>query len=126
MSPTTSGETPGLTDPPEGVMPITIEDAKILFQNYQASAERPAVPVKGVLLDRAQLAAMNTLLKDNPTLSAFRVFFGKETSGDQVGIVVGVDENNADLISRGIYKTLSSKTGPCPPVCDKASPIITA
>jgi hypothetical protein len=114
------------TDPPVGVTPITIEYAKTLVKNYQNTAETPVIPVKGVFLDKVQLAAMTKLAADFPGLSGFRIFFGKETTGLKVSVVVGVDKSGKDVFAvNGIYKTTSPGSGPCPPVCDQTSPINT-
>jgi hypothetical protein len=115
--------TPGLIGPPIHIQPVAVDDAKVLLRNYQATAVTPVVPVKGVYLDRSQFEAMKQLVADDPNLPGFRIFFGKETTGVNVGIVVGVDGNNTDQVTKRMFKTDSAKTGPCPPVCDKNSPI---
>ncbi len=106
-----------------GITPITDTEAKTLLTKYISTAVKPTSPVKGVFLDRQQLDAMNKLVQENPAVPGFRVFFGMEVSGAKVGIVVGVNDANQDQVTRSIFKTLSPKTGPCPPVCDQASPI---
>lgn len=114
---------PVIIGPPIKINPIAIDDARILLRNYQASAATPAVPVKGVFLDRSQFEAMKQLVEANPKLPGFRVLFGRETAGSNVSIVLGVDGNNRDLVNNQIYVTQSPKTGPCPPICDATSPI---
>jgi hypothetical protein len=114
---------PVVLGPPIKINPIALDEAQMLLRNYLASAQTPASPVKGVYLDRSQLEAMNKLVEADPALHGFRLFFGREGTGVNVGIVVGVDEANTDQVTKKIYKTMSAKTGPCPPVCDKNSPI---
>jgi hypothetical protein len=106
------------------VSPILATDANTLLKEYLKTAGTPAKPINGVFLDKQELEAMNRLAGENPNLAGFRIYFGKETSGLLVGLVVGVDDNYSDLTANSIYKTDSPKTGPCPPVCDKNSTII--
>jgi hypothetical protein len=103
--------------------PISPGDANTLFKEYLKTAPTPTKPIYGVFLDKNELAAMNQLAGDNQNLAGFRIYFGKETSGPQVGIVVGVDDHYADVTAT-ILKTDSPKAGPCPTVCDNTSPII--
>jgi hypothetical protein len=118
-----SDEATGQADLPAGLVRVTAEEAQTLVKQYIATTETPAVPVQAVSLDLIQLAAMNELVAENPSLLGFRVYFGRETGGAPVSIVVGIDARNADLASRSIYKTLSAGSGPCPPNCDRESPI---
>jgi hypothetical protein len=120
-----SEEAAGQTDLPEGLVRVTAGEAQALVKHYTETAETPAVPVKAVFLDLLQLAAMNELVAENPSLAGFRVYFGLESNGAGVGVVVGVDARNTDLSTQGIYKTLSVNSGPCPPNCDRESPIVT-
>ena len=106
-----------------GISLVSATDANTLLKAYLTNADTPARPVNGMFLDLQQLNAMNTLAGKNPNLSGFRLYFGREKTGVQVGLVVGVDSHNVDLITNSIYKTDSPKTGPCPPVCDVSSPI---
>ena len=78
---------------------------------------------KTFYLDRQQLEALNMLAGKNSALAGFRLYLGRDEHGMLVGMVVGVDEKNADLVSDGIYKTGTIKSGPCPDICDKESPI---
>ena len=116
----------GMSVPPSksgAAAAISASDANLLLKEYLKTAGTPALPVKGVFLDRKELEALNQLAGENPGLAGFRIYFGKEKTGLLVGIVVGVDANYADVAGSNIYKTDSPKTGPCPTVCDKSSPI---
>lgn len=106
------------------IAPVTVAEANAMLKAYLSTAVKPTVPVKGVFIDRQQLDAMNRLVGEMPSLPGFRIYFGKEKTGVQVGIVTGVDEKNLDVVSMTIYKTESPGTGPCPPNCDKESPIV--
>ena len=109
---------------PLGSTAISSANANILLKEYLKSADSPASPIKGVYLDKRELDAMNQLAGENPGLSGFRIYFGKESTGVMVGVVVGVDANYNDVVTGNIYKTDSPKAGPCPTICDKTSPII--
>ena len=106
-----------------GVSPVTAADANTLVKAYLKTAAVPLKPAKGFYLDMQELAALNALAAKDSKLSGFRIYFGKESNGPAVGLVVGVDANNLDL-TKSILKAQSPKTGLCPPVCDNSSPII--
>jgi hypothetical protein len=108
---------------PLGSTAITATNANTLLKAYLTTADTPATPVKGVFVDRRALDAMNQLAAENSGLAGFRIYFGKQATGLQVGIVVGVDANYADVVTGHIYQTDSPKAGPCPTICDKTSPI---
>ena len=95
-----------------------------MLKKYLVSAPVPVTAVKGVYLDRNQLNAMNRLVQENPAVKGFRVYFGKDANNQLTGIVLGTDDNQHDLTTNSIYKTDSAGTGPCPPICDTASPIV--
>jgi tricorn protease-like protein len=76
------------------------------------------------MVDKAQLDAMNNLFKENPTLSGFRIYFGKDNDAKKVGIVIGVDASGKDMLKSTIFSTDSPVSSPCPPICDSSSPII--
>ena len=116
----------GMGDPavsPGTVTSITASEANALLSNYLKTADTIHKPLKGFFLDEQELEALNMVAGKNPTLAGFRIYFGKDPKGMLVGMVVAVDDKNADLISNGIYKTGSVKTGPCPVICDMESPI---
>jgi hypothetical protein len=116
-------EEPVLTDPPVGVTPITADKARVLVDQFQRTAVIPPAPVKGILLDRLQVAATQLLLNADDRLKGVRVYLGREGDGRIVGVVMGVDENDHDLTTGTIYQTESPGTGICPPICDRESPI---
>jgi hypothetical protein len=109
---------------PEAFTPVTVAEANALFLGYFKTATKPDSPVKGFFLDRNQLEALNQLGQETPDAPGFRVYLGREKEGSLVGILVAVDKNNIDLVVKGVFKTASAVTGPCPTVCDSQSPII--
>ena len=116
----------GMQEPqssPGTVAPISAKEANLLLTNYLKTADTLHKPLKGFYLDRQQLEALNMLAGKNSALAGFRLYLGRDEHGMLVGMVVGVDEKNADLVSDGIYKTGTIKSGPCPDICDKESPI---
>jgi hypothetical protein len=108
----------------KGVTLITVDEAKALVRAYQATADTPRTPVKGILFDLQVLAAMKELLTNLSDLKGFRHYFGKDKAGGLVAVIVGTDEQNRDRVDF-IYKTdVLQARGLCPPVCDEQSPII--
>jgi hypothetical protein len=118
-------------DPPSpnpALNSIYTPEANQLFHNYYDKAVSINDKLKGFYVDKNQLEAMNELAK-NTTLTGFRIYLGKNTMGDTLGIVVGVTNKLLDdlagaTVTKGlIYKTESKKSGPCPFVCDVSSAI---
>ena len=116
---------PNPPSPNPALLPISTTDANRFFHNYFDHTVIINEKFKGFLIDRPQLEAINELAK-TPTLVGFRVYMGKSDQGDTIGIVVGVKNtliDDATLAAGKIYRTESRKTGPCPPLCDRNSPI---
>jgi hypothetical protein len=107
-----------------GVVPVSVTQANGYFKNYMAGAASFNQVIKGFMVDRYQLEAMNTLVSENSGLAGFRIYFGKDAAGKKIGIVTGIDGNGRDAVSNTIYTTDSQGTNPCPPLCDVTSPII--
>ena len=111
------------TDPPVGVTPIRAEEAKTLVGRYGGGATIPTKPFLGLYLDRRQAETIFYLLAKYPSLAGVRVYMGKEDTGKNVRIVVGVNDAYHDEVEQGILKTEAPVGGPCPPNCDTESPI---
>lgn len=105
-----------------GVNKISVQDAKTLFQNYFTTATPMNSAVKGFALNKEQLSALNLLSNENPKLTAFRIYLGKNNTAGNVGIIVGVNSSGLDETS-SIYQAAAGQSGPCPPICDAASTI---
>jgi len=122
--------TPNPPSPDPPLNPILTAEANRLFHNYYDKAVIIDEKIKGFYVDRPQLEALNELAK-NTTLVGFRIYLGKTlpTSSDTVAIIVGVtnrmedDAPSTTGVVGKIYRTESRKTGPCPPMCDRTSPI---
>jgi hypothetical protein len=110
--------------PGAGIIVITVAEAHGFVNNYLKDAAPINQVVKGFTIDKAQLAAMKSLSEENPALTGFRIYFGKDNSAKRVGIVVGVDNAGKDAVTGSILNTESQNLSPCPPVCDVNSPIV--
>ena len=117
-------EIPSSTPVP-GVSTVPVRDANIMFKRYYSTATSMDERFKGFSINREEFQAMKTLFSQNESLGACRVYMGKDQNNSTVRMVVGVNSNGGDMISSGIYKTPASLSGPCPSVCDVASPITT-
>ncbi len=110
--------------PPRGVTQVDTTVAKASFSRYYSSAEVSPMAFKGFYIDTTQINALVDLRKLSSRLPGFRIYMGKNVSNAYVGIIVGVNSNGLDQVTGPIYLTNSPQTGPCPFVCDVASPII--
>jgi hypothetical protein len=102
----------------ETVTSVSLSTAKQYFRNYNNSAKPLKEVLKGISIDVNQLSAMNTLKSENPNLNSFRVYFAKTNTGENAGIVVGIDAQGNDYVTGGIYSTTAWNLNPCPVVCD--------
>ena len=121
MSFTNSQASPGQAS---SLISITTTQAHTYFTNYMANAVPYNQVIKGLNIDKAALTAMNSISVENPALAGFRIYFGKDGNGKNIGIVVGVDGSGLDDVKSSVINTDSPKTSPCPPICDVNSPII--
>ena len=111
------------TPAPTGPIPITSSTAHSYVINYLSDATSVNLVIKGFTIDLAQLEAMNSIAKENPALTGFRIYYGKDSNAKKVGIVVGVDNTGKDAVKNTIFNTDSPVSSPCPPICDTSSPI---
>jgi hypothetical protein len=109
-----------LTDPV--VTKISVTDAHTYFQNYYKNATMPASKIKGFVIDKEDLTAMNIIMGATPSAAGFRVYFGTDANGAGILIMCGVDANGYDMTGN-VYSATTNRVGPCPPVCDVNSPI---
>ena len=117
----TSG--PATPAPGSGIIAITPAQANSFFKSYMSGAASFNNVIKGFTVDKAQLEAMNTISRENPNLTGFRIYFGRDNNARKVGIVVGVDNTGMDAVKNSIFDTDSPISSPCPPICDVSSPI---
>ena len=109
--------------PASGNNAVTSAVAHAYFSNYMADATPLNQVVRGFTVDKTQVDAMNSISSENPGLTSFRIYLGKDNGGNKVGIVVGVDNAGRDAVGNSIFSTDAPRTSPCPPICDVASPI---
>jgi len=95
-----------------------------MVKSYLREALPTNLVVKGMVLMKPQFEAMNKLYWENPELSGFRIYFGKDTAGIQKAIVVGIDEAGKDVVSGSVFSTPGDATGLCPRFCDDQSPLV--
>jgi len=117
-----TAETPRPTLVP-GISTIPVRDANTWFKNYYTTASSMNERFKGFSINREEFQAIKTLFSQNESLNACRIYMGKDGNNNSIRMVVGINGKGGDVISSGIYKTPSSLSGPCPTVCDNASPI---
>ncbi|MGA2822607.1 MAG: hypothetical protein ABSE72_03680 [Bacteroidales bacterium] len=104
------------------VTKISVTDAHTYFQNYYKNAIAYTSKMKGFIVDKEDLTAMNIIMGATPSAVGFRVYFGNDTSGAPLLIICGVDANGYDMTGN-VYSATTNRVGPCPPVCDLTSPI---
>ena len=101
---------------------ISSTDAHTYTQKYFKNATPYTSIMKGFTVDLAELTIMNSILAADPSAEGFRFYFGTDASGTGLLIVCGVDANGSDMTGT-IFTAPIHYVGPCPPVCDLASPI---
>jgi len=104
--------------------PVSVQEAHNYFNQYMAGATAYNQVMKGFTIDRAQLDAMNMISRENPELSGFRIYMGKDNTSAKLGIVVGIDNMGKDAVKNTIFSTAAQNLSPCPPICDVSSPIV--
>ena len=114
---------PAAPAPGAGAVRLSAAEAHTFFVSYISGAVPYNQVMKGFNVGKSQLDAMNAIAAENPSLTGFRIYFGKDNDSRTIGIVVGVDNTGIDAIKNSIFSTDGAKPGPCPPICDVASPI---
>ena len=108
----------------DGITIITSAQANSYYRNYMTKAESFNQVIRGFMVDKSQLSAMNAIASENESLNGFRIYTGRDNNNVKVGIVVGIDANGRDAVNNSIFNTDSPSSGPCPTICDQSSPII--
>jgi hypothetical protein len=109
--------------PAGGKSQITKEKAKGYMSSYKNSATPLNSIAEGVVIERDQLEAINSLdslsktVDEDVNVGSFRVYFGKDEVGADVSVVVAVDDDGTDMTGT-IYSTARNTGGLCPPMCD--------
>jgi hypothetical protein len=108
---------------------ITADSANKLFRIYYTNISSLNDKIKGFTLDREQVNALYAMASDPAyKIIGFRVYFGMDNAKQRLTMIVGIQSDSTDLAAAGsasksVYVTTSRKSSPCPPSCDKNSPI---
>lgn len=104
-----------------GVREISLDTAKAYFKCYMKS---PILidTLKCFMINQEQLNAMNILSHNNQKYKGFRVYMGIFGDPEPVSEIVGVNDDGTDDTST-ILCAPANYSGPCPPTCDKDSPV---
>lgn len=105
--------------PVSGPLLISVDSANAYFKCYKKNP-LSLDPLVAFSVNLQQLQAMQTLLAHDSTLAGFRIYMGVVGDPTDVNMVVATDGTGKDKPSE-IY--LTSRSGPCPIMCDKGSPI---
>lgn len=106
----------------EGFELITSAQAETQIHDYRKDATPVNQVIKGFVINKSQFEAMEFLTIENPSLSGFRIYFGKDSTGTSTAIVLGVDANGKDHIKGSLFTTSALTAGLCPRLCDTESP----
>ncbi len=94
--------------------------ARIYYHKYLSNKPLSIDTLKAIAIDQNQLIAMNSIHK-NPKYIGYRIYSGLDNGANKISIVVGFDNLNHDDTTSIL---ITSRTyDPCPPICDKTSPI---
>ena len=97
-----------MTKPPPRKHKITVGEARALM------AKRPAgLTARGGHFPREAIESILT----QPGCTGVRFYYGTNTDGTSAIVLVGIDENNADMTTGEIV----DNHFPCPPFCDEDS-----
>jgi hypothetical protein len=100
---------------------ITEGEANTQFHKYMENPDTVGI-LKGFTINMAQYNAMGQILSADTTVNGFRIYMGADSlTANRLMMVVGT--GSPDKTST-IYETEAAESGPCPYVCDDASPII--
>jgi len=105
--------------PVSGPLLISVDSANAYFKCYMKTP-LSIDSLKAFSVNLQQLTAMQTLLAHDSTLAGFRIYMGIVGDPTDVNMVVATDGTGNDKASE-IY--LTSRSGPCPIMCDKGGPI---
>lgn len=112
--------------PPVSLMPgvskVSLQEASSYIRAYTDHATPSNEVIKGFVINKEQLDALNQLANENRSLSLFRIYMGSDANGNRVGILLGIDGQGSDA-SGSIYMATGGAS-PCPPVCDGNSSLM--
>jgi hypothetical protein len=113
-----------ISTPAVKTLPVSIDSAAHMAGNYFAAATVLNSKVVSIAVDTVQVRLMYSIMIKDKSLAGFRIYLGYPTaaSKEKLGIVVGMDAKESD-VTKYVYQTEGPHVGPCPTVCDGASPI---
>jgi hypothetical protein len=106
-----------------GAIKISVQDAQQYTRKYLERTAPTNQVIRGFSVNKEQLDALNRLAAENPSLTGFRIYLGMDNSFSSLGMVIGVDNSGKDYTT-SIYRTSAGASGPCPPICDQSSSIL--
>jgi hypothetical protein len=109
-----------LTTDTTRIRQIKVGIANKYFKNYLEHFDRVDT-FKAFSITPDQFTAMKMIAKGDTSVHGFRIYMGMIDSLTPVRMVVGT--GSPDKVN-AIYTTNALGAGPCPWVCDKASPIM--
>lgn len=101
---------------------VSQDEARTSIRNYRNSEAAANNPVTGLRIDASELESMNSIAEANPNTQAYRMYFGQDSVGAPLSIVVGINDDGQDN-TETIYSAARTGSNLCPPVCDANSPL---
>ena len=100
---------------------ISSDSAYTLFHQYYDTAHIYSSPFKGFALERDQVTLLYRFLSTNSNLKGIRIYMGPDKP-KKIRIIAGINSSDLDDNSY-MYRTEVKYSDPCPPICDRQSPI---
>jgi hypothetical protein len=107
----------------KGIREISLDSARIYHQDYLRKKPMVVDTLRSFTLNLEQLNTFNILLQKNPKVTRFRIYPGLVGDPTDVAIVFGLDDSGGDNSSTPIYLVQKGTSGPCPPTCDRGTPL---
>ena len=101
---------------------ITLQEAQTYHSDYNTEGgDSIAGVLEAVQLDKATINTINDV-KTKAKSDGVRIYYGKNSDGETMDVVVGTDAQGKDLTNRYMNVTVGA-VNVCPTVCDSRSPI---
>ncbi len=101
---------------------ITLQQAQAYHGDYNTEGgDSIAGVLEAVQLDKATIEMINDV-KAKAKSDGVRIYYGKNSDGETMNVIVGTDANGSDLTKRYMNVTTGA-VNVCPTVCDSRSPI---
>jgi hypothetical protein len=105
-------------------IPVNVKKASSAVINYLNDARPVSMVLKSYTISKVQYEAMGKIAENNKGYSGFRIYPGKNLSGEMIGIVIGLNDSGKEDTLHPIFETKFLKTGPCPDYCDEGNTVI--